>query len=62
MPGDEFRKYGYEIVDWIANYFEHIEKFPVLAQVQPGWLTGNLPESQWIRRGWRDDFEPLVAR
>jgi aromatic-L-amino-acid decarboxylase len=45
MPPDEFRKYGYEIVDWIANYFEHIEEFPVLAQVQPGWLTANLPDS-----------------
>jgi aromatic-L-amino-acid decarboxylase len=45
MPPDEFRKHGYEIVDWIANYFEHIEEFPVLAQVQPGWLTANLPDS-----------------
>ena len=27
MPADEFRKYGYEVVDWIANYFERIEEF-----------------------------------
>ncbi len=45
MPADEFRKYGYEIVDWIANYFEHIDEFPVLSQVEPGWLTDNLPAS-----------------
>src|ERR1700752_4770668 len=43
MPVEEFRKYGYEIVDWIANYFERIEEFPVLSQVEPGWLTANLP-------------------
>jgi len=45
MPTDEFRKYGYEVVDWIANYFEHIEELPVLSQVQPDWLKDNLPSS-----------------
>ena len=43
MSADEFRKYGYEIVDWIANYFEHIDDLPVLSQVEPGWLTNDLP-------------------
>ena len=43
MPADEFRKYGYEIVDWIANYFEHIDELPVLSRAEPGWLTDNLP-------------------
>lgn len=45
MPSDEFRKYGYEIVDWIANYFEHIGEYPVLSQVEPNWLKDNLPVS-----------------
>ncbi|CAN5626390.1 pyridoxal-dependent decarboxylase [soil metagenome] len=45
MPSEEFRKYGYEIVDWIANYFEHIDEYPVLSQVQPNWLKDNLPAS-----------------
>ncbi len=45
MPPDEFRKYGYEVVDWIANYFEHIDELPVLSQVQPDWLKDNLPTS-----------------
>src|SRR2546421_8133630 len=58
IPADEFRKYGYEIVDWIANYFEHIEKFPVLAQVQPGWLTGNLPVSP---PDTGEDFDTILA-
>src|SRR5438132_758983 len=45
MPSDDFRKYGYEIVDWIADYFEHIGEFPVLSQVEPDWLKNNLPPS-----------------
>ena len=45
MPADEFRRYGYEVVDWIANYFEHIGEYPVLSQVQPNWLKDNLPAS-----------------
>src|SRR6476661_1507472 len=45
MPDDEFRRYGYQLVDWIADYFENIETFPVLSQVQPDWLTENLPAS-----------------
>ncbi len=45
MPADDFRRYGYEVVDWIANYFEHIGEYPVLSQVQPDWLKANLPTS-----------------
>ncbi len=45
MPADEFRKYGYEIVDWIANYFETIEDLPVLSQIEPNSLRESLPAS-----------------
>ena len=45
MPAEDFRRFGYEIVDWIADYFENIENFPVLSQIEPGWLKNNLPES-----------------
>lgn len=45
MPADDFRRFGYEVVDWIANYFEHIGEYPVLSQVQPDWLKDNLPTS-----------------
>src|SRR5438270_10605832 len=43
MPADDFRRFGREMVDWIADYFERIEEFPVLSQIEPGWLTTNLP-------------------
>src|SRR5438876_6268639 len=45
MPAEEFRRFGHEIVDWIANYFEHIEELPVLARVEPGDLKAQLPSS-----------------
>jgi len=43
MPSEEFRRVGYELVDWIAGYFENLEEFPVISQVKPGWLKENLP-------------------
>ncbi len=45
MPAEDFRRYGYELVDWIANYFEHIGEYPVLSQVKPGWLRESIPAS-----------------
>ena len=45
MSAEEFRRYGHEIIDWIANYFEHIEDLPVLAQIEPGDLKAQLPSS-----------------
>jgi len=45
MSAEEFRRFGHEIVDWIANYFEHIEDLPVLAQIEPGDLKAQLPST-----------------
>jgi aromatic-L-amino-acid decarboxylase len=45
MPAEEFRKHGYAVVDWIANYFENIEQYPVLSQIEPGSLKDSLPSS-----------------
>ncbi|MFL6227469.1 MAG: pyridoxal phosphate-dependent decarboxylase family protein [Pyrinomonadaceae bacterium] len=43
MSAAEFRRYGREVVEWIADYFESIEQRPVLAQVQPDELIAKLP-------------------
>lgn len=45
MSAEDFRRFGHELVDWIANYFEHIEDLPVLAQIEPGDLKAQLPTS-----------------
>ncbi len=43
MTPDEFREYGRAVVDWIADYYEQIESFPVLSQIEPGQIRGSLP-------------------
>ncbi len=45
MPAEEFRRRGYQVIDWIADYFENIEDLPVISQVEPNWLKENLPPS-----------------
>jgi aromatic-L-amino-acid/L-tryptophan decarboxylase len=45
MSAEDFRRHGHQIVDWIADYFENIEKLPVLAQIEPGDLKAALPAS-----------------
>jgi aromatic-L-amino-acid/L-tryptophan decarboxylase len=44
MTSDDFRKHGHALVEWIADYLEHSERYPVLAQVQPGDITRSLPD------------------
>lgn len=43
MPTEEFRRFGYQIIDQLADYFDEIEKYPVLSQVEPDWLRKSLP-------------------
>jgi aromatic-L-amino-acid/L-tryptophan decarboxylase len=43
MDPEEFRKHGYEVVDWIADYYKRIESFPVFSQVKPGEVRASLP-------------------
>lgn len=43
MTPEEFRRYGRQVVDWIADYQERIESYPVLSQVAPGSVRAGLP-------------------
>src|SRR5215831_909953 len=45
MSAEEFRRYGHELIDWIADYFDRIEDLPVLAQIEPGDLKAQLPSA-----------------
>jgi len=45
MSKEDFRRFGYELIDWISNYFENIEQLPVLSQIEPGDLKAQLPTS-----------------
>jgi aromatic-L-amino-acid decarboxylase len=43
MTPEEFRKYGYEIIDWIANYREKVGDYAVMSNLQPGSIRAALP-------------------
>ncbi len=43
MTPDEFRHHGKALIDWIADYYEHIEQYPVLSPVAPGDIRAALP-------------------
>lgn len=40
-----FRQDGRDAIDWIADYWRRVERFPVLAQVSPGEIRSGLPSS-----------------
>ncbi|RPJ65186.1 MAG: aspartate aminotransferase family protein, partial [Acidobacteria bacterium] len=43
MDPESFRREGYRVVDWIADYFANPERYPVLSRVTPGELREALP-------------------
>jgi aromatic-L-amino-acid/L-tryptophan decarboxylase len=43
MDAGSFRRHGYEVIDWIADYLERVGELPVLAQVRPGDVRATLP-------------------
>lgn len=40
---DEFKKAAHRFVDWMAEYLENIEDYPVKSQVLPGDIFNSLP-------------------
>src|SRR6476659_2479336 len=45
MDPADFRRHGHELVEWIADYVEHVERYPVLSRVKPGDIAAALPAS-----------------
>jgi aromatic-L-amino-acid/L-tryptophan decarboxylase len=45
MNTEDFRRYGYQVVDWISDYLSHPQNYPVLSQVEPNFLKTALPTS-----------------
>jgi aromatic-L-amino-acid decarboxylase len=43
MTPEDFRQAGRAVVDWIADYYEGIESFPVLSPAEPGEIRASLP-------------------
>jgi aromatic-L-amino-acid/L-tryptophan decarboxylase len=55
MPPDEFRRYGHELVEWVAEYMERVASLPVQPSVEPGEIRAALPPAP------PEDPEPFEA-
>lgn len=44
MEPEAFRRYGYQVIDWIADYLAHTERYPVLSRNMPGEIRAALPK------------------
>ncbi len=58
MTPDEFRTYGHELIDLIADYREQIEDRPVMSQVSPGDVKAKLPTAAPQQP---EPFEDIIA-
>src|SRR5687767_6906452 len=58
MGKEEFRRFGHELIDWIAEYLEHVEDLPVMSQIEPGDLKAQLPASPPLKG---EGMEQIIA-
>ena len=40
---DDLRRHGHDAIEWVARYFEEIERYPVLSRLAPGEFARGLP-------------------
>ena len=45
MDNQQFRKYGHAMVDWLADYMDQVDTYPVLSPVKPGQIKARIPPS-----------------
>ncbi len=43
MDADAFRRHAHEFVDWMADYLENVERYPVRPAVAPGEVAARIP-------------------
>ncbi|TMC95248.1 MAG: hypothetical protein E6J11_13895, partial [Chloroflexi bacterium] len=43
MDTEAFRRYGHEVVEWMADYLANVGSYPVLARTAPGDIQRSLP-------------------
>ena len=58
MSPQDFRRYGRAVIDWIADYYEQIETYPVLSQIKPGEIRAALAEHPPMTG---ENFEGILA-
>jgi len=64
MDNRTFRSWGHTLIDWVADYLEDIESFPVRSPLEPGDVREQLPpappEAGEPMQQLLDDFQTIV--
>ena len=58
LDHQQFRKYGHELVDWLADYMDQVESYPVVSPVKPGEIKSQIPESPPVEE---EPMETILA-
>lgn len=58
MSAEEFRHYGHQLIDWVADYLSHPERYPVLSANQPGDVKKALPDGPPVAG---ESFDQVLA-
>jgi aromatic-L-amino-acid/L-tryptophan decarboxylase len=62
MPAEEFRQYGHQLIDWIADFLANVGNLPAFPNVQPGDIFGKLPNAPPIKGEAMDEILADVDR
>jgi aromatic-L-amino-acid decarboxylase len=62
MDAQDFRRYGYQLIDWVADYRERMERLPVMSQAQPGEIRAALPDHPPLHGGRMDQALAALDR
>ncbi|HSD64280.1 MAG TPA: pyridoxal-dependent decarboxylase [Ignavibacteriaceae bacterium] len=62
MSPEEFRKYGYRMVDWIADYLNNLETFRVIPSINPGDIKNKLPQNPPVNSQPMEDIIDDIDR
>lgn len=65
MTPEQFRRAGHDLIDWIAEYLEHAEDYPVLSPVAPGQVRQSVEQPLPVRGEawpamWNDFIEHVM--
>lgn len=64
MNAETFRAYAHQVVDWMADYYQQIEQYPVKSQVQPGdilqQISPEAPEEGESMDQILKDFQAII--
>jgi len=62
MDTEAFRRYGHQVVDWMADYLANAGTYPVLAQTAPGAIRRALPAQPPVHAEAMEDILADVDR